>query len=240
MYCCKAMNTESQRKERLMNETDNMKLWDQVCETNPAITKAVSIGRRFTTVLAQCQVKRATELWGPMGVAWGVKDEKFAFLEATQIVYYQAILYYPDGNLPIHSDDEVIYRDGKRKGKYNEDVTKKIATDALTKGLSKLGFNSDIFEGKYDDNKYVAKMKAKFGDSGNVDTEPDYKTMCAVLPDPTPDEAGRLVSIFELIKGDRGTEFKFELAVKAYNLLGQRWPQGDKDQELILNKISPA
>lgn len=221
-----------------MNESNNMELWLQVCETNPAITKAVSIGRKFTTVLAQCQVKRATELWGSMGTAWGVKDETFSFLEATNIVYYQAILYYPDGQLPIHSDDEFIYRDGKRKGKYNEDVTKKIATDALTKGLSKLGFNSDIFEGKYDDNKYVAKMRAKFGGPENTDKAPDYKTMCAVLPDPNPEETGRLVSIFELVKGDRGTEFKFELAVKAYNLLSQRWPQSDKDQELIVNKIN--
>ena len=35
---------------------------------------------------------------------------------------------------------------------------KKVATDALTKGLSKLGFNADVFMGMFDDNKYVNKL----------------------------------------------------------------------------------
>ncbi len=219
-----------------MNEKTNMDLWKEVCETNPAITKAVSIGRKFTSVLAQFQIKKATELWGAMGVSWGVKNETFNFLEPSSIVFYQADLFYPNGSLPIHSDDEFIYRDGKRKGKCNDDVTKKIATDALTKGLSKLGFNSDIFEGKFEDNKYVAKMNAKFG--GKAEKGADYRAMYAVLQEPNTDEVARLCKIFDLIKGDRPPEFKFELAVKAYNLLGQRWPQSDEDQEVIANKIN--
>ena len=39
---------------------------------------------------------------------------------------------------------------------------KKCSTDALTKGLSALGFNADVFLGKFDDNKYVAKMTQEF------------------------------------------------------------------------------
>ena len=39
--------------------------------------------------------------------------------------------------------------------KIDDEYAKKSATDALTKGLSMIGFNSDIFLGKYDDNKYV-------------------------------------------------------------------------------------
>jgi hypothetical protein len=44
----------------------------------------------------------------------------------------------------------------------DDDCVKKVATDALTKGLSKLGFNADVFLGLYDDNKYVAGAKAAF------------------------------------------------------------------------------
>ncbi len=221
-----------------MNEKTNMDLWKEVCETNPAITKAVSIGRKFTSVLAQCQIKKATELWGTMGVSWGIKNETFNFLEASNIVYYQAILFYPDGSLPIHSDDEFIYRDGKRKGKCNEDVTKKIATDALTKGLSKLGFNSDIFEGKFEDNKYVARMNAKFGGTDAKGKGHDYKAMYAVLTEPNADEVAILCKIFDLVGDGKPPEYKFEVAVKAYNILGQRWPQGDADQDQVVSKMS--
>jgi hypothetical protein len=31
----------------------------------------------------------------------------------------------------------------------------------LTKGLSKLGFNADVFMGRFDDNKYVATDKVQ-------------------------------------------------------------------------------
>ena len=36
---------------------------------------------------------------------------------------------------------------------------KKVAT----KGLSKLGFNADVFMGKFDDNKYVDSLANKYG-----------------------------------------------------------------------------
>jgi uncharacterized short protein YbdD (DUF466 family) len=38
------------------------------------------------------------------------------------------------------------------------DFAKKMETDALTKVLSKMGFNADVFMGRYDDNKYVEQM----------------------------------------------------------------------------------
>ena len=41
----------------------------------------------------------------------------------------------------------------------DDDCIKKVATDALTKGLSKLGFNADVFMGRFDDNKYVNTPK---------------------------------------------------------------------------------
>ena len=54
-----------------------------------------------------------------------------------------------------------------------------LRTDARSKALSTLGFNSDIFEGKFDDNKYVAEMRAK--EAGDA---PPAKT--AAPADPVP------------------------------------------------------
>ena len=135
---------------------NNMELWNKVSVTNPAHTKKVGFGANLTSVCAQQQIKMATMQFGPMGSDWGVRGEEFNIIEKWLCIYYKATLYYPGGEIEIHSDIQIAPKTkNKPEGKYNEDWSKKLATDALTKGLSKLGFNSDIFEGKFDDNKYV-------------------------------------------------------------------------------------
>ncbi|MBN86088.1 MAG: hypothetical protein CL885_01045, partial [Dehalococcoidia bacterium] len=49
------------------------------------------------------------------------------------------------------------------------DAPKKALTDAITKGLSYLGFNADIFLGKFDDNKYVQERVKEEKDKAKVD-----------------------------------------------------------------------
>lgn len=148
--------------------TDNLKLWNEVCKTNPSHTKKVTFGRTFTAIDAHYQIMTATEAWGPMGVSWGVDDEKFELLN-NDLVLYQAFLFYPNGKVPIHSS-ALVTKKVKGETTPDDDCIKKVATDALTKGLSKLGFNADVFLGKFDDNKYVAQMSKEFNNgpsSGN-------------------------------------------------------------------------
>jgi len=135
---------------------DNMELWEQVCVTDPAITKRVNTRGGFTAIDAQAQIKRATELWGPYGSAWGVRDCVYMFFPDEQEITLSAIFFYPneawgqEGIFEIATD--MIYKPGN-------DSRKKLLTDLTTKALSKLGFNSDVFEGKFDDNKYIAALK---------------------------------------------------------------------------------
>ena len=56
------------------DKAKNMELWEQVCTTDPDITKKVNTRGGFTAIDAQAQIKRATELWGPYGSEWGVRD----------------------------------------------------------------------------------------------------------------------------------------------------------------------
>ena len=144
---------------------ENMKFWNSVCKTNPAETKTVEYPFKHTAIGAMFQIKHATEQWGMMGVSWGVKDEKFSpiMIETDHrgFLLYSAILFYPEGCLPIHADIN-FYNRTKNGYQIENDITKKVATDALTKGLSKLGFNADVFEGLFDDNKYVQQMKKHF------------------------------------------------------------------------------
>lgn len=141
---------------------DNMKLWNKVCKSDPKTLKLVEYGtRKFTVIDAQTQIKKVTETFGICGDGWGVSDENYTVIN--DYCFYTANFFFrmpgdPPGEpyrIPIHSDIEIIFKSGKAQGKYNEDWSKKIATDALTKGFSRLGFNSDVFEGKWLGNKYV-------------------------------------------------------------------------------------
>ena len=134
-----------------MSET--MDLWNQVCTTDPAVTKHVTQRGGFTAICAQSQIKRATELWGPYGSTWGVRSLTWGEIRdaAGEVVEVtlDAEFFYPHeerASFPISSD--AAYKAGT-------DTRKKLLTDITTKALSKLGFNSDVFEGKLDDNKYT-------------------------------------------------------------------------------------
>ena len=139
----------------------NTELWDSVCETDPSITKKVNQRGGFTAIAAQSQLHNATKVFGAFGTGWGVSDERIEQWQSAGLALYQATLWYTVGKekkeFPIHSS--IRYHTGSR---VDDDFFKKVATDALTKGLSKLGFNADVFLGKFDDNKYVNSMTQKY------------------------------------------------------------------------------
>ena len=142
-----------------MAKQDNMELWNSVEVTDPKYTKKVNQRGGFTAIGAQYQLMRATETFGPIGYGWGVKNEKIEQWHDVGLAVYTAILWYVrDGiaeehEIPIHSS--IKYHSN---GRVDDDFFKKVATDALTKGLSKIGFNADVFMGKFDDNKYINKL----------------------------------------------------------------------------------
>ena len=140
---------------------ENMKLWNAVEKTNPKYTKQVGFGRKFTTVNAQYQVKCATEQFGPLGKGWGIDNEFFQpIIEG--LIGYTARLWWQDSDGKHSFDINASISTHSKSGKLDDECFKKVTTDALTKGLSKLGFNADVFMGQYDDNKYVAQMKKEF------------------------------------------------------------------------------
>tara|TARA_R110000824_G_scaffold374745_1_gene565343 strand:+ start:2417 stop:3073 length:657 start_codon:yes stop_codon:yes gene_type:complete len=145
-----------------------LSLWDSVFETDPAHTKHVSIGRGFTTIDAFYQVHRATEVFGPIGLGWGwTADETLS----DELVIVKIGLWYVHPETGKRSDPIVHF--GCRalrstKGRTNEEAPKQAATDAMTKALSYIGFNGDVFMGKFDDNKYVSMMTQKFAAKAEV------------------------------------------------------------------------
>lgn len=137
--------------------SDNTKIWRAVEHTDPRYMKEVKYPFKHLSIDAQYQILQATKLWGPMGEGWGVKDEKFQAvpLDTKNVctVIYSAVFFHPTGEFGINSS-VFVYEKAKETYKANNDFAKKVSTDALTKGLSKLGFSADIFMGKYDGSKY--------------------------------------------------------------------------------------
>jgi len=140
---------------------ENMELWNKVCKTDPAITKHVNQRGGFTAICAQAQLKRATELWGPYGEAWGLFDLEYQLLLEKDVIVEIAL----DANFRFPGVDDILSFPISADMAYKpgNDSRKKLRTDCITKALSALGFNSDVFEGKFDDNKYVTQMKKEFG-----------------------------------------------------------------------------
>lgn len=160
-----------------MAKTNNMEIWESVETTDPTYTKKVNQRGGFTAIGAQYQLMRATETFGPMGKGWGVKAEHIQKWEDVGLAVYEATLWYvvkdKEYYIPIHSS--IKYH---TSGRVDDDFYKKVATDALTKGLSKLGFNADVFMGKFDDNKYVNQLKRT-----HKQPDVDYKSLISKAAD---------------------------------------------------------
>lgn len=146
-----------------MTETNNMTLWESVCETDPKYTKAVKLGSyRFTDIDSTWNIRRATAKWGPFGSTWGLKEFKLYFIGAEKmipsLITIQGKFVYPGGEFDIAAD---MPYDPKGE------VCKKLQTMCIGKALSRLGFSADVYMGMFDDSTYVKEMQTKFTDESS-------------------------------------------------------------------------
>jgi len=152
-------------------ENNNLELWHKVEKTNPKYTKKAKIGgHEITAIAPQYQIMQVTEQFGVYGKAWGFKNIKLSYdlVEKCNLVVFKGTFFFPDGEFEIINSCK-LYMD-RALTMVDDNFAKKIETDALTKAISKLGFNADIFMGKFDDVRYVAEMNAEF----NKVERPDY------------------------------------------------------------------
>lgn len=146
---------------------DTMALWNAVCSTDPKYTKKVGTRGGFTAIDAYYRIKTATELWGPMGLDWHVTPT-FEYYE--NLVVCKLEISYPAsiehrGLINSIAACNIISTAKDGSIRTDSDAYKKAFTDAITKGLSYLGFSADVFLGNFDDNKYVDEQNAKYGNN---------------------------------------------------------------------------
>ena len=141
----------------------NMKHWDNLSKSDPKYLKQVSFGSRsFTAIDPQYQVRMMTEEFGAVGEGWGWHN-------TTEVVHVSngdsAVLAHvsvwhgtPANTFGPFTGCRKFF--DVAKSRMAEDAPKMAVTDGLTKALSHLGCNADVFLGEMDGNKYAA-------DSGN-------------------------------------------------------------------------
>lgn len=134
----------------------NNELWKKVSKTDPTYIKQVAIGRKFHSIDPTYQNKLATELWGPMGTAWGLRNIQYQIInsigkdgkpEPTMVM--TGVLFYPGGQIETGADMRFAS---------NNDVFKKLRTTLISKALAGLGFSADVFLGSFDDAQYAKEM----------------------------------------------------------------------------------
>jgi len=140
--------------------TDNMKLWSAVSTSDPAHLKRVSFGSRsFTAIDPQSQIEVMTREFGPVGQGWGwhadCKTYESEFEGKTRIIYVAEVTVWTGNTNNTFGPFPGCRTFVNDKGRMNEDAPKMAVTDGLTKALSHLGLNADVFLGKHDGNKYL-------------------------------------------------------------------------------------
>lgn len=167
----------SKTKDEAIKQDNRMRIWEKVSKTDPDHTKEVSFGRKFTAIDAHSQVMEATRMFGPVGDGWGYDTQFSTITTPRDEVFICCDLTMWWTNTSEWEGNEVKNRrqfgpirgicalqgvkaDGKPKPS-DHDAGKKAMTDALTKALSHLGFNADVFLGMFDDNKYVQELRGE-------------------------------------------------------------------------------
>jgi len=147
----------------------HMELWDKVSKTDETYTKKVNFGRGFTAIDAHYQIKSITEQFGVVGVGWGWNSTtEYIHLPNKDVVVVSGVSVW------THADEKNIFGPfngckllyNAKKDQLDDDAPKKAITDGLTKAISHLGFNADVFLGKFDGNKYTEEDKKEENKKG--------------------------------------------------------------------------
>ena len=141
----------------MSDEENTMFVWNAVCKTDPAFTKRSEQKGGFTSINPYYQIQEATRLWGPYGNRWGLNKININYHQELGFVLLEAQFFCPETTFVINNAVEPI----SQKGRRDVDFLKKLETDTLTKALSRLGFNADVFMSQFDDERYVQERAAE-------------------------------------------------------------------------------
>ena len=145
---------------------ENMAIWTAVSSTDPKFTSRVQQRGGFTSIDAYFQIRQATELWGPYGFRWGLRNLRRTLEKDLEMAILDAEFFYPVGNETVSfeiGNSLFFVLKSKSGDKPDDEFIKKLETNTISKALSRLGFGADVFLGMFDDNRYIEEQNLKYG-----------------------------------------------------------------------------
>lgn len=142
---------------------ENLAIWSQVEKTDTQYAKKVNQRGGYTAISPQYQLKEATKVFGSYGKGFGLSASDFdmSLFESLGVVIHKANFFYvSDGQrveFPISNAIQATTGAGDKK-RVDIDFAKKVETNTVSKALSKLGFNADVFMGMFEDNQYMQEL----------------------------------------------------------------------------------
>ena len=135
----------------------NMDIWNNLAPSDPKYLKKISFGAHsFTAIDPQYQVMKMTEQFGPVGEGWGWHSttEIVTVSNGDSAVLAHVTVWHgsPANTFGAFTGCRKFF--DAAKGRMAEDAPKMAVTDGLTKALSHIGCDADVFLGKMDGNKY--------------------------------------------------------------------------------------
>ncbi len=141
--------------------TANTEIWDKLRRVPPEHLKGFQRAGGFkgTAIKPMWTIHRMTEVYGPVGKAWGIDPPSFQTVTAgDEILVYCTVGVWisreAEGRFYGVGGDKVraMFGSGPRN---DDEAFKKAYTDALTNALKMLGAGADVHMGLWDGNKYV-------------------------------------------------------------------------------------
>ena len=120
---------------------ENMAIWTAVSSTDPKFTSRVQQRGGFTSIDAYFQIRQATELWGPYGFRWGLRNLRRTLEKDLEMAILDAEFFYPVENETVSfeiGNSLFFVLKSKSGDKPDDEFIKKLETNTISKALSRL------------------------------------------------------------------------------------------------------
>lgn len=163
----------------MSEQATKVDLWESAERTDPTFTKENKYATGgSTSINTTYMFKRATEIFGPVGIGWGYEIVGDTITDGATKTYgpqespktmvdkihtlHIRFWYVQDGKrgeFDQYGHTDFVTLSSKGIVHTESEPQKKSLSDAIKKSLSMLGFSADIFLGLYDDQQYVESVR---------------------------------------------------------------------------------
>jgi len=148
-----------------------LQLWEKVSTTDAKDLKDID-GSDLKSIRAISQIKKATELFGVYGNKWGLRNIKadYSLIDSCGLALLKADFFYPLETSEISFEISNSIQVKKHLGDefsgasvIDGDFAKSLETNTISKALSRLGFNADVYSGEIDKPEYLNERREEAG-----------------------------------------------------------------------------